>query len=144
MSVSRSHILWPFNWRMEKKGLLALTYATPKLCNTAQSSYFTLSFCPLLLGSLNVWAFILGPWQLSEQNSHLTALWFPQCSLVLRCTCTPTDSEHCISCYAEMDAFELNCCWGRRNPANSHVFIEAGNEVRVCVNCMYHKTEILQ
>ena len=141
--VSRRHILWLFC--RNYKDLHALTsYVTPEFCNPAQSSYFTVFLYPLLLGSFFLWALVLDPWQISEQNSNFAALWFPQYSFMFRCTCTPTDSEHFISLYAEMATSELSYSWSRRSKPSGHVFIEAFNELIVQLNCVYHKIEILQ
>lgn len=135
--VSRRPILRLLYWNY--KNLHALScYVTPEFWNPAQSSYFTVFVYPLLLGSFFLWALVLDPWQISEQNSNLAAPWFPQCSLILRCTCTPTDSEHFVSLCAEMATSELSYSWSRRK-STSHVFIEAFNELIVQVNCIYHK-----
>lgn len=67
-----------------------------------------------------------------------------QCSVTFRCTCTPPDSEHFISLYAEMATSELSYSWSRSSKPSSHVFIEAFNELLAQLNCIYHKIEILQ
>lgn len=53
----------------------------------------------------------LEPWQISEQNSNFSALWFSQCSLM---HLYPPDSEPFISLCAEMATLELGWSWSRR------------------------------
>lgn len=89
-----------------------------------------------------LWALGLEPWQISEQNSNFSALWFPQCSL-MHLHPSRLWTFHIPFCRNGYFGAGLELEQTEKAQQNT-VFIKAFNELTVQVNCIYHKHEILQ